>query len=119
MRFRNTPILDSKLLGSRIRQARERLSISQEDFATLASKDQRAISEFENGKRKLSAVDLLSFAKILKVPLLYFYEGEISTQDLDHVLLSEFHKLPTSETKEAAIEIVRILYNLHASSSSG
>ncbi len=113
MRFGNTLILNAKLLGIRIRQARERLSISQEDFAVLVSKDQRAISEFENGKRKLSAIDLLTFAKILEVPLLYFYEGEITTEDMDHVLLSEFHRLPTSETKQAAIEMIRILYNLN------
>jgi transcriptional regulator with XRE-family HTH domain len=101
--------LDSKLLGSRIRQARERLGLSQEDFAALASRDQGAISEYENGKRRISATDLPTFAEILNVPLLYFFEGEIDLDDLDHALVKEFHRLPTSEAKQVVIEITRLL----------
>ena len=101
--------VDYKLLGVRIREARERKGLSQEEFAALISRDQGAVSEYENGKRKLSAIDLLTFAKILDVPLLYFYEGELGTEDLDHALIREFHRLPTPEAKQAIIEIVRIM----------
>lgn len=100
--------MDARLLGERIRQARERAGISQEDLAIAVSKDQRAISEYENGKRKLSVTDLPMFARTLRVPLLYFYEGEIALQDLDQAILDEFRRLPNSGAKQAAIEIVRI-----------
>lgn len=96
-------------LGSRIRQARERLGKSQYDLAEAVNKDQRAISEYEAGKRKLPAIDLPLFARALQVPLLYFYEGEIELADLDHQFLTEFQQLPTADAKNAAIEIVRIL----------
>jgi transcriptional regulator with XRE-family HTH domain len=100
--------LDAKLLGARIREARERMGLSQEDLASLVSKDQGAISEYESGKRKLAASDLPTFANALRVSLLYFYEGEISGYDLDQAMLSEFHQLPNAETKQAAIEIMRV-----------
>jgi len=95
-------------LGERIRQARERAGISQEDLAIAVSKDQRAISEYENGKRKLSVTDLPVFARTLKVPVAFFYEGEPVLQDLDQAILEQFRRLPTPKAKEAAIEIVRI-----------
>jgi transcriptional regulator with XRE-family HTH domain len=101
--------LDSHILGARIRQAREQRGLSQEELASLVSRDQRAISEYENGKRKVAAVDLPNFAAVLNVPLLYFFEGEVALYDLDHIILGEFRQLPSNEAKEAAIEMIRIL----------
>lgn len=108
--------VNPKLLGARIRKARERLTMSQEDLATLVSRDQAAISAYENGRRKLSAADLPLFAEALKVPVLYFFEGELSADDLDRALLEEFRRLPTVEAKHSAVDIVRTLadvINLH------
>jgi transcriptional regulator with XRE-family HTH domain len=100
--------LDPELLGTRIRLARERLGLSQGDLAALVSRDQRAISEYENGKRKLAATDLVMFARVLNVPLLFFFEGALSEEDLDREALSEFNRIPTFEGKQAAIQIVRV-----------
>jgi transcriptional regulator with XRE-family HTH domain len=111
MRFQDKSRLDSKLLGNRIREARERLGISQEELASAVSKDQGAISEYESGKRRLSAVDLPTLAEALKVSLLYFYEGEATGHDLDRAVLDEFHQLPSLELKKAAIEIMRVFSN--------
>ncbi len=97
------------MLGARIRAARERLGLSQEQLAAAVSKDQGAISEYEIGKRRLSAVDLPALARALDVPLLYFYEGDILESDVDRLLLTEFRRLPTLEAKQAVIDIVRIL----------
>lgn len=108
MRFRNNSFVDAQLLGDRIRQARERLGLSQEEFATLIARDQRAVSEFEHGKRRLVATELPLIAQALQVPLLYFYEGEFSLQDLDTAILKEFHRLPSSEARQSAIDLLRI-----------
>lgn len=91
--------------------ARERLGLSQEELATAVGRDQRTISEYENGKRKLSATDLPDYAKVLDVSVLYFYEGEATRNDLDEALLLEFQHIPTAEMKQAIIETVRILSN--------
>lgn len=100
--------MDSKLLGQRIRQARERKHISQEDLAAAVSKDQGAISEYESGRRKLAASDLPSFAAALEVPLLYFFEEDVAIYNFDEAMLNYLHQIPSSEDRQAAIDIVRI-----------
>lgn len=82
--------------------------MSQEDLASAVGKDQRAISEYENGKRKVAAADLPIFARILSVPIVYFYEGDAEENPLDQVMLQEFHELPTDEAKQAIIQVVRV-----------
>lgn len=108
MQFKDN-LVDSKVLGARIRQARESLEISQEELAELVNKDQRSISEYETGKRRLSAIDLPTFANALNVPILFFYEDEVSLDDFDRAMLAELHRLPSSEAKLAAVELVRVL----------
>lgn len=83
--------------------------MSQEDFAGAVGKDQRAMSEYENGKRKVPAVELATFSRVLNVPVSYFYEGDFQIDALDQMLLQEFHQLPSLEAKEAALQVVRIL----------
>ncbi len=100
--------MDAAILGQRIRDARERLGLSQEDLAIAVSKDQRAISDYEHGKRRLAATELPTFARALDVSLLYFYEGEVKPRDLDQVILDEFQQLPTLAAKEYAIAFVRL-----------
>lgn len=105
-------LLDPKQLGFRIRQAREQRGLSQEEFAAAVAKDQGAISDYENGKRKLAVTDLPTFATVLEVPPSYFFEEEPSVYTLDEALLNYFHQLPTPEARQAVIDIVRILTHL-------
>ncbi len=100
--------LDMQILGVRIRRAREERGLSQEEFAAQISRDQRAVSEYENGKRKISVTDLPLFADVLGVPLSYLYEETISPDSLDAALLKEFHRLPSSAIKQVAIEVLRL-----------
>jgi transcriptional regulator with XRE-family HTH domain len=101
-------IVDIKRLGQRIRQARERQGLSQEEFAVRIARDQRAVSQYENGVRKIAVTDLTKFAEALSVPLSYFYEEEALENELDNLLLHEFHKIPSSEAKSIVIEMVRL-----------
>lgn len=96
-------------LGQRIRQAREAIGLSQRDFSEAVSKDQTAISEYETGKRKVPAVELSLFAQVLQVPVAYFYEGELQPNDLDHLILREFHSLPSLAARQTVLQMVRAL----------
>lgn len=111
MRFLDKNTVDSKILGSRIRKAREEKGLSQEDFAARLSRDQAAISGYETGKRKLSAVDLFAISKVLETPILYFYEGSLDVDDLDHAIIQEFHRLPTINAKKSVVDLVRVISN--------
>ncbi|MBK9123537.1 MAG: helix-turn-helix transcriptional regulator [Chloroflexi bacterium] len=97
------------LIGARIRQAREKIGLSQEAFAEAVGKDQTAISQYENGLRKLPAVELIRFAEVLIVPVSYFFGEDMTLDSLDQLMLTEFRKLPTIEAKQAAVQIVRLL----------
>jgi transcriptional regulator with XRE-family HTH domain len=101
--------VDPLELGRRIRRARERLGMPQEELAAAVERDQKAVSEYENGKRKLPATDIPTFASVLGVPVSYFFEGDVQVDDLDQVLLREFHTLPSREDKHVAIQAVRLI----------
>ena len=98
--------MNASLFGNRIRQAREQLGMSQDELAALVKKDQRAISDYENGKRKLSATELPLFAQILNVSILYFYEDALNTSDVEQEILAELNAIP-SEIRHYAINLLR------------
>lgn len=108
MRFKDIELLDPELLGDRIRLARESSNLSQGDLASLVGKDQRAISEYENGKRKLAVTDLVTFARVLDVPILFFFEGALEIEDLDRAIVDELNRIATVDARKAAIELVRV-----------
>ncbi len=95
-------------IGSHIRQARERIGMSQKDLAQAVGRDQKAISEYESGSRKMYASELALFASVLNVPVRFFYEGAIDSNDLDQTLLHEFHAFPSDEHKQDAISLLRV-----------
>jgi transcriptional regulator with XRE-family HTH domain len=100
--------LDATLLGQRIRQARERKRLSQEDFAAQIGRDQRAVSEYEHGTRRIAVIDLPTIARVLDEPLLYFYGEDLNNHDLDTEILKQFHRLPDIQAQQAAIDLLRI-----------
>ncbi|MCA9906971.1 MAG: helix-turn-helix transcriptional regulator, partial [Anaerolineae bacterium] len=99
--------MDTKSLGQRIRQARERKGLSQEDLALAISKDQSAVSDYEIGKRKLAAFELPLFADALDVPITYFFGQEGIDDDIDAAILSYVHQLETVDEQQAVVEMVR------------
>src|SRR5262245_28172600 len=105
----NIVSVDQAELGLRIRRARERVGMSQEALAEAVARDQKAVSEYENGKRKLPATELPAFARVLGVPVSYFFEGDFEIDDLDQLMLQEFHSLPTQDDKHAAIQVIRLI----------
>lgn len=108
MQTKDTHHLDAKLLGERLRLARERLGMSQNELAGRVAKDQKAISEYELGKRKLAVTDFVEIARVLQQPILFFFKGGLVSEDFDRALLEEFHRIPTDEGKQAFIELARI-----------
>lgn len=98
--------MDAKVLGDRIRIARERLGLSQTQLGKLISKDQRAVSEYEHGERRIWVRDLPTLAEALDVSLLYFFEGEITAEDLEHRLISDFRMLPNQQAQQDALHLL-------------
>ncbi len=101
--------VDQRELGQRIRRAREQIGMSQETLAEQTERDQKAVSEYENGKRKLPAIALPTYARILGVPIAYFFDEDFQVDGFDQLLLREFHTLVSHEDKQAAIQAVRLI----------
>lgn len=101
--------LNTITLGERIRHVREKAGLSQEELAHKLKLGQRAISEIENGKRRVGVTELVEISVLTDVSILYLLDGEHDTDDLDHLLITHFHKIPSTEKRKAIIEVVRIL----------
>lgn len=98
--------MDAKVLGERIRRARERLDMSQEELAQKISRDQRGVSLYETGQRRIFAVDLPALAHALKVPVAYFFTDNLTEFEME--ILREIENLPDVEAQQTALELVRL-----------
>lgn len=78
-----------KAIGQRIKRARERLGISQEELARrMKYKSAATVSHFETGFRKISIADLQKLSKILGIPLENLIaESHRTTVDMQQFLL--------------------------------
>ncbi len=105
--------MEPRQIGERIRRAREARGLSQEQLAEQIARDQRSVSEYESGKRRIYAHDLPTIARALAVPLIYFYEDVLSPDDLDNALLETFHRMDT-EARRTLLEVLDLLSHLIA-----
>lgn len=81
--------MDIRLIGQRIRQARERLNLSQEELAFRIGKSQNAISLYEKGERAIHLSELDILARALDVPISYIF-GEDFPEDEISALAAQF-----------------------------
>lgn len=61
-----------KILCERLRAAREYLGLSQEEVAQQVGLPRPAISQIENGNRRIDAIELAKLAKLYQRPVSYF-----------------------------------------------
>ncbi len=62
-------------IGDKLRQRRKKLNLSQDDLARMLGISNQQIHKYEAGINKLSASLLFTCAKLLHVPITYFFEG--------------------------------------------
>ncbi len=68
--------MEQERLGNRLRESREYIGLSQEFVAEHLGIPRASISAIENGKRKVSSLELKRLARIYKQPLSYFLGGD-------------------------------------------
>lgn len=104
-----------KLLGERMRRAREGKGMSQEQLAYEWGKKQYQISEYENGKRRIYAHDLPQLAAVLQMPIIYFFQdfAEFVDTDTDEMQEEQFiHILRNLRSKPAKAFALTLLLEL-------
>lgn len=63
---------DRQLLGTRLKEARDYLQLSQEEVAKALELPRSAMSMIETGQRKVDAIELKRLAEIYQRPIGYF-----------------------------------------------
>ena len=99
--------MDLQLFGDRLRKARERLALTQEELAIRLGKNQNAISAYEKGRRAIRITELPRLAETLKVPIAYFFVEEYPIYD-EH-LISLLRQIPLERREEI---IARLQFEL-------
>lgn len=59
-------------LGDRLRGARKYLGLKQEEVATYLKIPRTALTDIENGQRRVEAIELARLAKLYRLPVGYF-----------------------------------------------
>lgn len=87
-----TPGVEQERLAQRLREAREYLGFSQELVAERLGVPRASVSAMENGKRKVSSLELKELAQLYRRPLTFFL-GEEESIPTDQPHDKTFHAL--------------------------
>ena len=101
-------------LISRLRKARSNSGLTQQQVAKLIGIHRPTISDIENGQRKITTEELLSFAKIYEVSpswLLGIKEKHIESDDLVRGLAQELATLKQRDLNK----VLKLLASIHRS----
>lgn len=99
--------MDPKLVGQRIKSARQELGYNQSDLADLISVTQPTISRAENGDLDLSLKSLMRLADALKKPIAYLLglDTELRLDQLE--ILALYDSLPHDIARRYARNVLR------------
>ena len=63
---------ERRRLGERLREARKYLGLKQEEVATYLKMPRTALTDIENGQRRVEVIELTRLAKLYRQPTAYF-----------------------------------------------
>ena len=63
---------DRRRLGDRLKEARKYLGLKQEEVAAYLKLPRTALTDIENGQRRVEAIELTRLAKLYRQPIGYF-----------------------------------------------
>jgi transcriptional regulator with XRE-family HTH domain len=105
-------------VGGRIRERRVMLGLSQQQMANLIGVTYQQAHKYERGINRISAGRLYEIARVLRVPVSYFFdglEGNASDDDLSVrqrmclELARNFTQIPNDRHREALSQLARVL----------
>lgn len=91
-------------IGARIRLRRVMLNMSQEALGSEVGVTFQQIQKYEKGINRIGAGKLLTVAKVLNVPVTYFFEGAPGVEELP-ALVSGAEQLSEFMTNKEAIRL--------------
>jgi transcriptional regulator with XRE-family HTH domain len=115
-RGKSTAAIDQHV-GARIRERRIMLGLTQQQLAELIGVTYQQAHKYERGVNRVSAGRLFQIAKVLSVPMSYFYEG-VGEQELKPITSRErmvleiarnFSGITNERHQEALSQLARVL----------
>jgi transcriptional regulator with XRE-family HTH domain len=105
---------EQERLGNRLRESREYLGLSQEFVAEHLGIPRASISAMENGKRKVSSLELKQLARIYKQPLSYFlgedeFDREEQSQDVVFSALYRTARALSDQDRQQVLRFAQFL----------
>ena len=104
---------ERKLLGAKLKEAREYLGLSQEEVGRMLEIPRSAISLMESGQRKIDTVELNALSKLYERPISYFTSelfGSISQENVEILArLSDKVSKLTDEDREQVLKFAEYL----------
>jgi transcriptional regulator with XRE-family HTH domain len=115
-RGRSTAQIDNHV-GARIRERRIMLGLTQQQLAELIGVTYQQAHKYERGINRVSAGRLFEIARVLSVPISYFYEGigEAGTRQVsprERMMLEiarNFAEITNERHQEAVSQLARAL----------
>ena len=107
-----------RFVGGRIRERRVMLGLSQQQMANLIGVTYQQAHKYERGINRISAGRLYEIARVLSVPVSFFYEGLDDVQGSDDLssrqrmcleLARNFIQIPNERHREALSQLARVL----------
>ena len=103
-------IVESKEIGSRIRQFRQDAGLSQEALAELVGVSFQQIQKYESGHTTLNILKLQQIALALKVQVSDFFDStpvkNIRLTGEEDQLLQAFRKIKNGELRDSILKLV-------------
>lgn len=93
------PATTDKEIGARLREARERAGLSQAQASKLIGLYDRAMSDIENGRRKVNARELIAFSEVYAVGYDWIL-GQWTDCDLPEEMVAMVEKLPPIDRRK-------------------
>ncbi len=101
--------VDYVLLGRRIKEARKKCHLTQDQFAEQLDISTAYVSQIETGKVAVNLNRLAQIAFLLQVDISYFLTG---VTICDHYLIEEFNSILSDRTPEELNLAYRVLKEL-------
>lgn len=105
-------------VGGRIRERRVMLGLSQQQMAQLIGVTYQQAHKYERGINRISAGRLYEIARVLRVPVSYFFEGLDGSSTEDELTMRQrmclelarnFTQIPNERHREALSQLARVL----------
>lgn len=110
--------VERQMLGTRLKDAREYLDLSQDEVARILGVPRSAISLMEAGQRKVDALELKKLAELYQRPLGYF-TGEVGEEPKALKTVQHLARAASKLSDRDREELLRFAQFLQAKGQAG